>query len=108
MLHDSVIAAIRTGCAALVTLLIAWLGSTLGVHLPDGTSDQLAGALLIVAIALYNLAVIWLSAHVSPLFGYLLGIPKQPTYAEKNADGSYNVTSLPAAPAPVSPAPPKA
>lgn len=107
MLHDSVIAAIRTGCAALVTLLIAWLGTALGVHLPTDTSTALAGALFVVAIAVYNWVVIWLSAHVSPLFGYLLGVPKRPTYSEKNADGSYNVTSL-GATASASPAKPDA
>ena len=86
MLRDPIIAAIRTGAAALVTLILGWLATTLGVPIPDDLAPQLAGVLFAAAVALVNLAVGWLSGHVHPLFGYLLGVPRSPSYRPQHSD----------------------
>jgi hypothetical protein len=89
MLHDKIIAAIRTGCAvlgatlitSLVTLLAGW-----GVELEvDSTwAVALAGALFGVIVGLYNLAVAWLTEHVWDGFGWLLGINQPPSYVTED------------------------
>lgn len=79
MFHDAVIAAIRTGVAALVGLIVAFLVSS-GFDLGDEFSGALTTALSALIIALYNYGVIMLEKHINPIFGYLLGIPKAPSY----------------------------
>ena len=79
-LYASAIAGIRTGVAALVGLLVAFLISR-GIDVPEEFQAQLIGVLVILATAVYNAGVIWLERHVNPLFGLLLGIPRTPAYA---------------------------
>lgn len=79
-LYASAIAGIRTGVAALVGLLVAFLISR-GIEVPEEFQAQLIGVLVILATAGYNAGVIWLERNVNPLFGVLLGIPRTPAYA---------------------------
>lgn len=80
MLRDQIIAAIRTGCAVLGAAIVTWLvGRLPGVELTPETGTALGVFLAAVAVAVYNLAAGWL-ATLHPLFGYLLGVPKAPTY----------------------------
>ena len=79
-IHDSVIAGIRTGVAALVGLLVTWLVSQ-GIQLDESVKGTLTIALVAVVIALYNWLVVLLERKVSPWFGLLLGVPKTPAYA---------------------------
>jgi len=81
MLRDSIIAAIRTGVAALVTWLLAWV-LQIGVHIDPNTSHVLNVLLFGLAIAGYNFVVGLLERKVNPLFGLLLGVPKAPAYGE--------------------------
>lgn len=79
MFHDSMIAAIRTGVAALVGSLVAYLISQ-GLDLDESFAVNLTTAMTILAIAGYNYFVIILEKKVNPKFGYLLGVPKTPSY----------------------------
>lgn len=79
MLHDSIVAAIRTGVAALAGLLITVLVDH-GVNFPDDTQAQLSSVLFILATGGYNAVVILLERRVNPLFGILLGVPRTPSY----------------------------
>lgn len=79
MLYDSITAAIRTGVAALVGLLITWLLSA-GVVIDDSTAASLNIALFGVVTAAYNALVIVLERKVNPWFGLLLGMPRTPQY----------------------------
>lgn len=81
MFRDSVIAAIRTGVAALITWLLAWAVG-IGVHIDPDTSNVLNVLIFGVAMAAYNLGVGFLERRVNPLFGILLGIPKAPAYGK--------------------------
>lgn len=95
-LYASAIAGIRTGVAALVGLLVAFLISQ-GLEIPEELQAQLIGVLVVLATAAYNAGVIWLERNVSPLFGLLLGIPRTPAYAA--------VAPRPVKPAPSGPGP---
>lgn len=79
MLHNSIIAAIRTGVATLVGLFIAYLVS-LGFELDASVEVNLISGLTVLFTAAYNYIVILLEKHVHPYFGVLLGVPKTPTY----------------------------
>lgn len=79
MFRDSVIAAIRTGVAALVGFVIAFLVSK-GFTFPDDFAANLNVAVLALSTAAYNWLVILLEKRVHPYFGYLLGVAKAPTY----------------------------
>jgi apolipoprotein N-acyltransferase len=78
-LGDSVIAVIRTFVPALVGTLIAWL-TTNGVALPEDASAALTTFLVALFTALYYAVVTFLERKVNPNFGWLLGLPKAPTY----------------------------
>lgn len=78
MFRDSIIAAVRTGIAALVGLLITWLVGQ-GVDVGD-LAATLNIALFGLFTTLYNVAVSLLERHVHPMFGVLLGVPKAPAY----------------------------
>lgn len=89
MLNDQIIAAIRTGCATLGTVIVLALvdafseiGGTIVVD--ESWAVALSGLFFALAVAGYNLAVNWLSAHVWPGFGYLLGVNKAPGYGGEN------------------------
>jgi hypothetical protein len=79
MLRDSLIAAIRTGVAVVVTFLITWLVGH-GVELDPEVALSLNVALFGVLVAGYNFLVGLLERKVHPLFGILLGVPKAPEY----------------------------
>ena len=79
MLRDSLIAAIRTGVAALAGLLVTYL-IALGVDLPEDFAANFTAVVFILATAGYNFAVGFLERKVNPLFGVLLGVPKAPAY----------------------------
>lgn len=79
MFRDSVIAAIRTGVATVVGLLIAYLVSK-GFDIDDSVKINLISALTVLFTAAYNWIVILLEKKVNPAFGVLLGIPKTPVY----------------------------
>ena len=83
MFHDSIIAAIRTGVATLVGIFVTFLLAK-GFDIDKSIGDQLTAVLIILITAAYNWVVIQLERHVNPYFGVLLGIPKTPTYANKN------------------------
>ncbi len=79
MFRDSIIAAIRTGVATLVGILIAWL-INVGVAIPDDFQASL-NAVIVAGITLgYNFLVGYLERKVNPMFGVLLGVPKAPAY----------------------------
>lgn len=80
-MRDGIIAAVRTGVAAGVGLLITWL-LNLGLEIPDGVAEQLNVALFGLVVAVYNLLVTLLERKVHPYFGVLLGIPKAPAYGD--------------------------
>ena len=82
MFHDSFIAAIRTGVAAVVGIFITFLISK-GFDIDTDTQTQLTAALVVIVTAAYNWLVIQLERHVNPYFGILLGVPKTPTYPGK-------------------------
>lgn len=81
MLRDSIIAAIRTGVAFVVTYIITWLVG-LGFVLDNDISAALNVALFGLCVAGYNLVVGLLERKVNPFFGVLLGIPKAPAYGD--------------------------
>lgn len=92
MFRDSIIAAVRTGIAALIGLLIAWL---VGQGVDVGALEaNLNVALFALFTALYNIAVVYLEKKVHPYFGILLGIPKAPAYGSV---GTATPTAAPAA-----------
>lgn len=87
MLHDKIIAAIRTGCAALGAFLLTWLVSVLAKQGVEITLDPewvtlLSGLFFALAVAVYNLAVGWLTENVWDGFGWLLGVNKPPAYVD--------------------------
>lgn len=87
MLHDKIIAAIRTGCAALgayvfttiVSLLAGW---GLEVTVDPELQTLLVGLVFALLVAGYNLLVGWLTDNVWDGFGWLLGVNKPPSYVE--------------------------
>jgi hypothetical protein len=87
MFHDKIIAAIRTGCAALGAYVLTWCvslltGWGLDVTLDPELQTLLVGLFFAGAIALYNLLVAWLTENVWDGFGWLLGVNKAPAYVE--------------------------
>ena len=81
MFHDSIIAAIRTGVATVVGILITYLVSQ-GFDIDENIKSELTVVLIALITAAYNWLVIVLEKHVNPYFGILLGIPKTPTYSK--------------------------
>ena len=79
MLHDSIIAAIRTGIATLVGFVVAFL-VTSGLDLDESFAINLTTVLTVLCTAAYNWLVIILEKKVHPMFGVLLGVPKAPSY----------------------------
>lgn len=87
MLHDKIIAAIRTGCAVLGASAVTFLVSTLAgwgleVEVDPELSSILAVLLFGIIVALYNFLVGWLTENVWDGFGWLLGVNKPPSYVE--------------------------
>jgi hypothetical protein len=87
MFHDKIIAAIRTGCAALGAYVLTFAVSTLAgwgleVTLDPELQTLLTGLLFAAFVAGYNLGVNWLTDNVWDGFGWLLGVNKPPSYVE--------------------------
>ena len=94
MLYNVIIAALRTGVAALVGLVIT-AAIARGIELDEGTSSMLITLLFGASVMLYNGVVNWLSLKVHPAFGYLLGASGAPEYravAAKQTDGQIVAT----------------
>lgn len=85
MLSNLLIAGIRTGVAAVVAVLITLL-IRLGFTPPAEFEAAITSVLLFLVAIGYNVAVNWLTINVHPIFGYLLGVPKTPTYEEPFTD----------------------
>lgn len=79
MFSDTIIALIRTFVPAAIGSAIAW-GIDRGVTIDTDTQTQLTAALVTVCITLYYALVTVLERKVNPAFGWLLGMPKTPTY----------------------------
>lgn len=79
MFHDMLIAVIRTFVPSVVGTAIAW-GIDHGVTVPDDVQVQLSAALVALCITLYYALVTLLERKVNPAFGWLLGVPKAPSY----------------------------
>jgi len=79
MLHDTLIAIIRTFVPSAVGIGIAWLIDQ-GLTVPDDVQTQLSAALVALCITLYYSLVTLLERKVNPAFGWLLGVPKAPSY----------------------------
>ena len=79
MLNDPIIAIIRTLVPSAVGAAIAW-GAAKGIGIDEETSATLTTALVAICTALYYAAVTWLERKIDPAFGWLLGVPKAPSY----------------------------
>lgn len=79
MLHDPIIALIRTFVPSLIGAAMAW-ATAKGFGIDETTSASLSAALVAICTALYYAAVTWLERKVDPAFGWLLGVPKAPSY----------------------------
>lgn len=75
-LYDSLI---RTYVPWLAGVVIAWMVS-LGVPLDPDVAPALTALLVLAASAVYYIAARLLETYVSPRFGWLLGLAKQPDY----------------------------
>ncbi len=89
MLHDKIIAAIRTGCAVLGASVVTFLATVLAdwgldVEVDPEFSGLLSVLLFSLIVALYNLAVAWLTENVWDGFGWLLGINQPPSYVTED------------------------
>lgn len=77
-LSNNIVALIRTYTPALVGLAAGWLVSA-GLPLSPALTDELTPVLSAVFIAVYYAGVRYLERRW-PAFGWLLGVPKQPSY----------------------------
>lgn len=87
MFRDKIIAAARTGFAALGAFLVTWAvgllaGWGLEVTLDPEWATLISGLLFAAFVGLYNLAVGWLTDNVWDGFGWLLGVNKAPAYVD--------------------------
>lgn len=80
MLHDPIIALIRTFVPSLVGTFIAW-SATKGIGVDDATSAAVTAFLIALATAAYYAFATLLERKVDPAFGWLLGVPKAPSYS---------------------------
>lgn len=80
-IRDPLIAGIRTGVAAAVGAFVTWL-LNLGILVPEGFEVVLNSAVFGLVTMIYNLVVNFLERKVHPGFGYLLAIPRTPSYEQ--------------------------
>lgn len=95
-IRNVIYSGIRTGVAALVGFVFAWLISK-GIELDPSYRAGVEGLIFAGVTFLYNAVVNWLALKVHPSFGYLLLIPKTPEYnavAAKTPDGQTVATEL--------------
>ncbi len=83
MLHDPIIALIRTFVPTAIGAFLAWAAAK-GVGVDENASAVLTAFFVALATALYYAAVTWLERKVDPLFGWLLGLPKAPSYTQSS------------------------
>lgn len=79
MLSDQIVSLIRTVVPVWVGALLSYLSVRLGVVVPEEVSTGLTAALVALFTGLYY-AVARLLEQRWPKLGWLLGMPKQPTY----------------------------
>lgn len=77
---------IRTLVPVVVGSILAGLAS-IGLDLPEGLVTEVVAT---VIITLYYAAVRLLETHVSPAWGWLLGVAKVPQYDALGPDSSYD------------------
>lgn len=78
-LYDSLI---RTFVPWLAGVIVTWLVS-LGVPLDPEVAPKLLALLMLIASGLYYIVARLLEMYVSPKFGWLLGLAKQPDYFKR-------------------------
>ena len=86
-LHDSAIAIIRTAVPSLVGTLFAWLLAQ-GIDFPDDVKGAVVSFFVALCITGYYSLVTWIERKVNPAFGWLLGVPKAPTYSVSDKDAA--------------------
>lgn len=97
MISNFMTSLIRTYVPLTVGFALTWLAATLKIVIDPQTELALGGLAVVALTAAYY----WLARLLEkrwPALGFLLGKAAQPKYAAKAADGSYDVSSLPAAP----------
>lgn len=92
-MNDQIIAAIKTGTAALGTLivigLVKWLaGYGIDIEVNDNWAIAIAGLLFAVAVGVYNLVANWAIARY-PGLKFLLGSSKTPNYSAPTGGNLY-------------------
>ena len=87
MLHDTLIALIRTFVPAAVGSAVAWAIAH-GVGITDDVQTQLSAVLVTLSITLYYALVTVLERKVNSAFGWLLGVPKVPMYEESEKEAA--------------------
>ncbi len=80
-MSNLIISWIRTVTAAAVAALVTWLIRQ-GWSVDPSVEQPLTEALVVVLTGGYYWLVRLAEAKVSPLFGYLLGVPKAPSYEQ--------------------------
>ncbi len=82
---DNLVAAIRTAVAGMVGAVITWL-ATKGIDIDDAFKELVIFIVFGVVTTGYNFLVNWLQAKFGKAFGFLLLIPKLPTYEKKDGE----------------------
>lgn len=78
-LSDWLTSMIRTGVPIIIGILAAWLASDIGFVIDEDTQANLVAAATGFAVSAYYGIVRWAEQRW-PSVGWLLGVPKQPTY----------------------------
>lgn len=76
---------IRTWIPMAVGALITWLATSHNIIVDDATSAALIAGFNGLVSAIYY-GVARLLEKVNPIFGYFLGVPKQPVYPDSESD----------------------
>lgn len=84
-MSNAIVSGIRTAVAVIVAAVLSWLVSHYGFHVSKDVADQISVVAFGLICGVYTAAVNWLSEHVNPSFGFLLGIPRHPVYAPKGS-----------------------
>ena len=82
-MNNAIVSGIRTLVAVLVAAVLTWLADHYGFHASTQVETTVDVIVFGLVTGAYTAAVNWLTEHVHPAFGWLLGIPKHPTYAAK-------------------------
>lgn len=79
-MSDQIVSIIRTIVPSLVGAIVAFFVSK-GINVDEATQAQAISLLTVVFISLYYSAARYLETKY-PKLGYLLGVPKTPTYTD--------------------------